>query len=183
MELAGGVLWLPQGGTSARRVPESAFRDLGCSRRWRFQSSSSASPKGSWGDRGRMRSGPSTRATTSFRPNTCWAATTQLNQRSTSACTQRIEVDPLGALRAACQLRTDLGAREATAARIAHRAGHSWAEVGEALEISRQAAHTSASLLRRLHPTPRHGRSISPAPAASPRPGTSQGVVLRVLCY
>lgn len=53
----------------------------------------------------------------------------------------RIKVDPLGALQAARQLRTNLAAEEATAVQIARQAGHSWAKVGDALGISRQAAH------------------------------------------
>jgi hypothetical protein len=53
---------------------------------------------------------------------------------------EALETDPLEALRAVGQLEQDVAAHQRKAVRAAARR-HTWAEIGEALGVSRQAAH------------------------------------------
>jgi hypothetical protein len=59
----------------------------------------------------------------------------------------RRELDPIGALRAACCLRILLGLGEQAAVRHARQAGWTWSEIGESLGMSKQAAQQRFGLL------------------------------------
>jgi ATP-dependent Clp protease ATP-binding subunit ClpA len=73
--------------------------------------------------------------------------------------------DPAGRLEALCELRRELDAIEAELAAEAIRAGMSWREIGQAIGVSKQAAHR------------RHRDSVARLVKHSDAPETSQGGV------